>query len=108
MGNYFTSILYVYRMSMGDFNTASFDSEDMIGGWYAWILFILCTVLNMIIMLNLLVAIIGESFAKINAQSVEASYKEKADIISENTYIIPQHKKDSLCEENKYLLIVTD
>jgi hypothetical protein len=36
----------------------------------------------MIIMLNLLVAIISESFAKINSVSVQASYQEKADIIA--------------------------
>lgn len=72
------------------------------------ILFILCTVFNMIIMLNLLIAIISESFAKINEVSVQASYQEKADIIAENQYLIPQERQEAFCEQNKYLLIATD
>jgi hypothetical protein len=44
----------------------------------------------MIIMLNLLIAIISESFARINEVSQEASYQEKASIISENLYLVPK------------------
>jgi hypothetical protein len=38
-----------------------------IAPYYAWFLFYLCSVLNMIIMMNLLVAIISDSFKKINS-----------------------------------------
>lgn len=62
---------YVYRMILGDFDTNSFGS---IATPYMWLLFILCTIINMIIMLNLLIAIIGESFNKVNEVSVQASY----------------------------------
>ena len=62
----------------------------------------------MIIMLNLLIAIISESFAKINSVSVQASYQEKADIIAENTYLIPDNIKKEFCDESKYLLIASD
>ena len=41
---------------------------------YAWFLFISCAVFNLIIMLNLLIAIISEAFARINAVSENASY----------------------------------
>ena len=41
---------------------------------YAWFLSITCAVFNLIIMLNLLIAIISESFARINAVSENASY----------------------------------
>jgi hypothetical protein len=44
----------------------------------------------MIIMLNLLIAIISESFAKINALSMQYNYQEKASMIAENTRLIPE------------------
>ena len=92
-------------MVLGDFSSDDFGS---IARPYMWILFVLCTVINMIIMLNLLVAIISESFAKINEVSVQASYQEKADIIAENYYLIPEELRRSFCQPNKYLLIATD
>lgn len=73
--SYLDAIIYVYRMSLGDFDTEVFGNVAVP---YVWILFILCTVFNMIIMLNLLIAIISESFARINAVSSQNSYQEKA------------------------------
>lgn len=68
---YVGSILYVYRMVLGDFDTSAFGSVAVP---YMWVLFLLCTVFNMIIMLNLLIAIISESFARINEEKDQASY----------------------------------
>ena len=62
----------------------------------------------MIIMMNLLIAIIGESFARINQKKDQASYQEKCDIIAENTYLIPSSRRNKFCPENRYLLIATD
>ena len=70
-GGFFGSIVFIYRMVLGDFDTTAFG-ETAFG--LMWILFILCTVFNMIIMLNLLIAIISESFANINSVSVQASF----------------------------------
>lgn len=64
--SYYHAFTYVYRMILGDFSS---DDFGKVARPYMWILFILCTVFNMIIMLNLLVAIISESFAKINEVS---------------------------------------
>lgn len=71
VGSYIDSITYTYRMVLGDFDTSNFG---LVAVPYVWILFVLCTVFNMIIMLNLLVAIISESFARINEVSSQASY----------------------------------
>ena len=73
-------------MILGDFNTGptileggpvliTAEGEDysdpstgfgILMPYYTWTIFYLCTVLNMIIMLNLLIAIISESFSRIN------------------------------------------
>jgi hypothetical protein len=62
----------------------------------------------MIIMLNLLIAIISQSFDKINSVSQQASYQEKASIIAENAFLIPEDRKAAYCEPNKYLLLAVD
>ena len=73
-------------MVLGDFDTNAFGE---IAVSYVWILFILCTVLNSIIMMNLLIAIISDSFALVTSSSEQASYREMADIIYENSILIP-------------------
>jgi hypothetical protein len=92
-------------MVLGDFDTNAFG-EVSVG--YVWVLFILCTVFNMIIMMNLLIAIISESFAVVTASAEQASYREMADIIAENTYLIPDDRRVSYCGVNKYLIVATD
>ncbi len=62
-GTILTAIGFIYRMVLGDFDTNAFGSVAV---GYVWILFFLCTLFNMIIMLNLLIAIISDSFAEVN------------------------------------------
>ena len=57
--------------------------------------FILCTVFNTIVMLNLLIAIIGETFSIVKANSENAQFQEMAALISENSYLIPDSVKRS-------------
>ena len=47
-----------------------------------WILFILCTFLLLILMLNLLIAIISDTYTKISQNDNEISYKEKAIVVA--------------------------
>lgn len=56
---YMGAVGYVYRIVLGDFSVNDFAAAN----FYMSIIFILCTVLNSIIMMNLLIAIISESFA---------------------------------------------
>lgn len=59
-----------------------------------------------IIMLNLFIAIISESFDKINSQGQKASFREKAGLIAENQFLLSMEVKTNWCEKNKYLLFV--
>lgn len=62
-----------------------------------------------VVMLNLLVAIISEAFGRINSSAVEAMYQERAAIISENKYLIPESRRRDHCrDKDLYLLIGTD
>ena len=68
----------------------------------------MCTILNMIIMLNLLIAIISEAFARINQEKDQASFQEKCDIIADNTYLVPKWRRQTFCPSDLYLLIASD
>ena len=54
------SILYVYNMSLGEYDN-SYGLAPTLG----WVLFTICTLFNMIVMLNLLIAIISDTFARV-------------------------------------------
>ena len=59
-------------------------------------------------MLNLLIALISESFGKINSNSISANYQERARLISENSYLIPASVKEAYCERQRYLIVADE
>jgi len=74
MGGWIGGVVYVYRMALGDFNAGYEGEFGVVITGYVWFLFILSTLFIMIIMLNLLIAIISEAFARIYSVSEEAGY----------------------------------
>lgn len=78
--------------------TDTFD--DSIQPITAWLLFILCILYTNIVMLNLLIAIVSEAFAHINSNAENANYQERASLIAENQYLIPDYRKRQFCSKN--------
>lgn len=101
---FFGSFFYVYNMCLGAYDNNYGNVQQSL----AWFIFFLCTMFNMIIMLNLLISIISESYEKISANLQAAAYQERAGMISENSFLIPQKRKDDFCEPNKYLVVSKD
>jgi uncharacterized membrane protein len=99
------SIIYVYRIILGDFNVEEFG---YVAVPLCYALFIICTIFNTIVMLNLLIAIISESFSNVKSNSAQASFKEMASMIAENAYIIPEDVKHNYADKSRYILVVTD
>lgn len=62
-----------YLLTNGEFNL------DGVGQYYAfgWFVFFLATVFNLIIMLNLLLSIIAETFGRVIQKSHETMFKER-------------------------------
>lgn len=61
-----------YLTSLGEFADETGDYED-----YEWIIFFLSTLINVIVMLNALIALTGETFGEIFANQVPSGYREK-------------------------------
>ena len=62
----------------------------------------------MIVMLNLLIAIISDSYARVTAASELTTYQERASMIAENAYLVPEEVKKSYGQQNAFLMISTD
>ena len=60
----------------------------------------------MIVMLNLLIAIISETFATVQANAENAGYQEKAKMIFDNSFMVPNSSREKHCDANSYLLFV--
>ena len=71
-------------------------------------MFLFASILVLIVMLNLLIAIISESFSKINDVAEQASYQERARIISENCYLIPADRQKGFSDKHKYMLVARE
>jgi hypothetical protein len=80
-------------VSLGDFMVMG-DFDDSSNGTLSWIVFLLATMLNLIIMLNLLIAIVSETFTNVLERKIENSYREKAAIIVENYFLLRNDLKD--------------
>lgn len=81
-------------MRMGDFKSDPYEAS--VQYIYLWILFVFVGIELPIVMLNLLIAIISKSFERINEKAELAAFQEKARIIFENSYLIPQSIRNRL------------
>lgn len=83
--NYAMAFIYAFRLTLGDNDTDAYATIAQ--PVTAWILFVCCEVFTNIVMLNLLVTIIGQSFETINDNARLANFKERAKLIAENSYL---------------------
>jgi Ion transport protein len=107
VSDYAYAFVYTFRLSIGDTDTDNYSSGAQ--NVTAWIMFVLCVLSTNIIMLNLLIALISESFGKINSNAMSANYQERARLISENTYLIPSTRlKYYSSKNNERYIVVAD
>ncbi|CDW86317.1 wd-40 repeat protein [Stylonychia lemnae] len=101
--NYAYALVYTFRLSIGDTDVDKFDLNDQ--SFTAWFLFVFCTLISNVIMLNLLIAIISKTFESVTENSNSAGFQEKAKIIFENQYLIREQRKQEFCEKDSYIIV---
>lgn len=103
---FWDALMYAFLMALGDWSVPDALGKKVIP--MAYILFLLSTIFNLIVMLNLLIAIISETFAEVNSNAEKFGYKEKAQLIAENSYLIPGGYKRKICQRGSFLLIANE
>ena len=92
-------------MVLGDFDTTQFGQ---VGLPLLYFFFLSFTVFNMIVMLNLLIAIISDAYASVVQNATQAGFQEKASMIAENSYLIPESAMQSYANKGEFISVATD
>ena len=61
--SYLLSLMYTFKSVLGDFDTAGYDEQDHT--WIIWVVFVLSVVIVQIVLLNMLIAIMADSFNRV-------------------------------------------
>lgn len=75
-------IIYTYLTGLGEFGTDGFDGNEY--QFLLWLYFIICTVLIQLVLLNTLIAIMGDTFDRVQESKDAAFLREICSLISEN------------------------
>ena len=100
--SYLDAIIYTYLLTLGEF-----DTDSYIYG-IAWVFFILCSLFNLIIMLNLLIAIISATFTAVTTVSELATFQEHTRIMVDYDYLDRDAVRDVERKKDNLLLVVME
>ena len=82
------SIINQYLLALGEFSTLENFAEQPHAG-FCYIFFVLATFFTMVTMLNMLIAIMGDTFERVTENKELNSIKTRLNIVSELMYNIP-------------------
>jgi hypothetical protein len=71
----------MYRVAISDIDSDNFDKYNPL---IAWGIFILATLFVLIVLLNMLISIVADTFERVNKDSANMMYKDMVGLIVEN------------------------
>jgi hypothetical protein len=98
--NVWYAFLFSYRMGLGDFDTDGFGTDDEV---LIWVLWFLNTIAILIIMLNLVIAIMGDIFGKVQEVRKATMLQEFSSIMRENDFLF---NRESIFKGCKYIIVI--
>ena len=94
-------IIYSYQQGIGQFDTTQFPGQpDEV---FITLLYYLNTLISLVILLNLVVALLGDTFDRVNESASKIELQEKARMICENEFIL---NRWLLFRHAKYLIVI--
>lgn len=70
-----------YLLNLGNFSTDNYEA-------FEWLIFFFASVINPLIMLNLLISIMGDTFGRVKEEQAIADMKELTEMVVEGEYIL--------------------
>lgn len=95
------ALIHAYLTGLGDFNKDNYSEGNAIT---VWIFFLFATVLVQLIFMNMLIAIMGESFGRITAIQEQSTLKELCVMMDDHIWLLKINKK---FESKRYILWLT-
>ena len=94
------AIIYSYLTGIGSGDTSAYGSVPM--SPVIWLVFLGCTILINIILLNLLISIIGNTFCSVTAIWELSNLREICTLISENDFLLNYQRE---FRNSKYIIV---
>jgi len=101
VGGFMSAFKYTYLIGLGEWDAGGFGSVNR---FLVWVYFIGTTVCQFVVLMNLLIAIIGDTFGRVAGDAIACMYQEMANIIAENDQLIPDYARETYCKQNRLLL----
>lgn len=97
----FDAMIHAYLTGLGDFNKDNYSIADDV---IVWIMFLLATFLVQLVFMNMLIAIMGESFGRITAIQEQSTLKEICGMIDDCHWLL---EISDVFKTNRYILWLT-
>ena len=94
-------MLHAYLTGLGDFRTDSYEQNN---SGVTWFMFLLATIVVQLIFMNLLIAIMGESFGRINEIIEQSTLKELCVLMDNHDWLLDIKE---LYKDKRYILWLT-
>ena len=96
----FDAFIFSYKMGLGDFDTDGFDTVDE---EVLWIIFFINTLIILIVLLNLVIAIMGDTFDRVQETQEKSLLKELSQMIRENEFLLSRKR---VFKRSKYVIVI--
>lgn len=94
--NWVGALQNIYLLGLGDFNTDDYEMGDGSSGWILWLFFVISSFLLLIHLLNMLIAIMGETFSQNNEIKKKAQIRNHLRFVLDNSWMEPIENKDKI------------
>ena len=103
--SFWNMLLIQYRNCIGDIQDGDISGDKMFSELVGWVFLIICTLLVVVVLLNLLVSIVGQTFGEVQDAKAQMTYKDLVQLIVENQFLIREEDQKTL-NQGKYLMLV--
>ena len=94
------AFIFAYRMGIGDFQTGGFNTRDEV---ILWIVFLINSILVLVVLLNLVIAIMGDTFDRVQETQEFSKLKEMTQMIRENEFLFSRKRSFN---NAKYIVVI--
>jgi hypothetical protein len=98
--NIIDAFIFSYKMGLGDFITDGFGTRDE---EILWIFFLLNSLIILIVLLNLVIAIMGDTFDRVQETQENSMLKELTNMIRENEFLFSRSRA---FKKAKYIVVI--